>query len=64
MFQLNVKSAVLNGFLEGIIYVEKPEGFSVKGHEDEVYQLKKNVVWTKAPVLGTAGLMSIWCNWF
>jgi len=36
-----VKSAFLNGFLDEEIYVEQPEGFIVKGHENKVYLLKK-----------------------
>ena len=31
----------MNGFLEEEIYVEQPDGFAVKEHEDEVYLLKK-----------------------
>ncbi|RDX63927.1 hypothetical protein CR513_57581, partial [Mucuna pruriens] len=34
-------STFLNGFLEEEIYVEQPEGFAVKGQEDDVYLLKK-----------------------
>ena len=41
IYQLDVKSAFLNGLLEEEIYVEQPEGFAVKGHEDDVYLLKK-----------------------
>ena len=41
VYQLDVKSAFLNGFLEEEIYVEQPEGFVVKGQEDDVYLLKK-----------------------
>ncbi|WVZ11324.1 hypothetical protein V8G54_015854 [Vigna mungo] len=41
VYQLDVKSAFLNGLLEEEIYVEQPEGFTVKGQEDDVYLLKK-----------------------
>lgn len=41
IYQLDVKSAFLNGFLEEEIYVEQPQGFVVKAKEDQVLRLKK-----------------------
>nr|ABA95820.1 retrotransposon protein, putative, unclassified [Oryza sativa Japonica Group] len=41
IYQLDVKSAFLNGYLDEEIYVEQPEGFSVQGGENKVFRLKK-----------------------
>ena len=41
IYQLDVKSAFLNGFLEEEIYIEQPSGYVQNGHEDKVYKLKK-----------------------
>ena len=43
IFQMNVKSALLNGFLEEEVYIEQPLGYIVKGHEDKVMKLKKTL---------------------
>lgn len=41
IYQLDVKSAFLNGFLEEGIYVEQPLGYVKEGREDKVYRLTK-----------------------
>jgi hypothetical protein len=41
IYQMDVKSAFLNGHLEEEVYVQQPLGYVVKGHEDKVLRLKK-----------------------
>ncbi|KAK6143244.1 hypothetical protein DH2020_023592 [Rehmannia glutinosa] len=41
IYQLDAKSAFLNGYLEEEVYVEQPLGYVVDGHEDKVLRLKK-----------------------
>ncbi|CAM8953789.1 unnamed protein product [Rhodiola kirilowii] len=41
LFQKDVKSAFLNGLLNGEVYVVQPKGFEDPHHPDHVYRLKK-----------------------
>ncbi|KAL0324814.1 UNVERIFIED_CONTAM: Retrovirus-related Pol polyprotein from transposon RE2 [Sesamum radiatum] len=41
IYQMDVKSAFLNSYIDEEIYVEQPQGFIAKGSEEKVLRLKK-----------------------
>eukprot|EP01018_Ginkgo_biloba_P000332 Gb_04745 [translate_table: standard] len=41
IYQMDVKSTFLNGYVDEEIYVEQPQGFKIIGKENNVYKLKK-----------------------
>ncbi|GKB02109.1 putative ribonuclease H-like domain-containing protein [Tanacetum coccineum] len=47
IFQMDVKTAFLNGELNEVVYVSQPEGFVDPEHPSHVYRLKKDSLWTK-----------------
>ena len=43
IYQMEVKTAFLNGELNEEIYMEQPEGFIVPGQEKKIYRLVKSL---------------------
>ena len=47
IYQIDVKLAFLNGFLEEEVYIEQPISYEVKGQKENVLKLNKALYWLK-----------------
>ena len=47
LYQMDIKSAFLNGHLNEEVFVAQPKGFEDPLHPDHVYKLKKGSLWSK-----------------
>ena len=43
IWQMDVKTAFLNGKLDEVIYMDQPEGFKVSGQEGKVCKLNRSI---------------------
>jgi hypothetical protein len=48
LYQMDVKSAFLNGYINEEVYVEQPPGFEDDKKPNRMYKLKKGIVWFEA----------------
>lgn len=48
LFQMNVKSAFLNGYLNEEVYIKQPLGFEDPDNPDHVFKTFKSSIWVKA----------------
>jgi len=48
LFQMDVKSAFLNGYINEEVYVDQPLGFEDHQYPNHVFKLKKGFVWAEA----------------
>jgi hypothetical protein len=44
IYQIEVKSTFLNGFLEEKVYIKQPIGYEVKGLEDN-FKVEQSLLW-------------------
>jgi len=64
LFQMDDKSAFLNGFINEEVYVEQPPGFEDHQHPNHVYKLKKALYGLKQVLrqCGMRGLVTCICS--
>jgi Reverse transcriptase (RNA-dependent DNA polymerase) len=47
LYQVDIKSAFLNGVLKEDVYVEQPQDFTIEGEEEKMYKLRKTLYMLK-----------------
>jgi hypothetical protein len=47
LYQMDVKSAFLNGYIEEEVYVRQPPDFENLKYPNHVYKLHKSLVWVE-----------------
>ena len=45
LYQMDVKSVFLNGFIQEEVYVDQPPGFENSDKPNHVFKLKKDSIW-------------------
>ena len=57
---MDVRSTLLNGFLEDEVYVKQPSGYEIYGNEDKICKINKALYGLKqGPECGTVEFMNI-----
>ena len=51
VYQMDVKSTFLNGYLEEEVYVEQPQGYEVSGQENKFYRMENTLYGLKQALI-------------
>ena len=51
VYQMDVKSALLNGVVKEEVYVEQPPGYEIEGQEHKLCKLGESSLWSEASAM-------------